>query len=249
MVLGGPAVKRRASRFPPAAVPCALPQVAVGYGRIIRQRHWSWRVIDPGWLPSECRHHPRARRRPRLLGAARVPRRLAVSAGRHEQRRDAARGDVSRTARGNRACGPNTSRSSAQRPAGFGTGCRAVSCGATSVRPASARSRCGSCCASSARSPSAPGSDRNPGVRSVALGRLLVSGIPRRRVQAGRSTSARCAIWPRWPRRSAWNWPNSNPKWRAGAISQPKPASSPLLASSSLDWGRFRPSLLRSKGY
>ena len=72
--------------------------------------------------------------------------RLAVSAGRHAQRRDPRAGAVSGAPRGDRARAGRRRARRADRRAGCATGCRHATCAATSSRCASARSSAGFCC-------------------------------------------------------------------------------------------------------
>ena len=138
----------------PARVACP-PRAMRGRvgGSDVSQSSWSPHRDRSGRLPTQCRHRADASRRPRVLGAARAARRLAVPAGRDEHRRDAARGDVPRAARRKPACVPDHVAVLGVTPGWLRYRLPQRACAATTGWSASARSRSGSCCSSPARSP------------------------------------------------------------------------------------------------
>src|SRR5579859_1501598 len=136
------------------------------------------------WLSAERRHHPAARRWSGVLGTTRVSRRLAISAGRHAQRRNAARSDVPRAARRNRP--EPRARRSARRHAGLAALQAPAPLRAAQRKAAVHRPKAGLVPAALPRRriARAPGPARKTRIRPVPLGRILVPRRARRVVQA-----------------------------------------------------------------
>lgn len=154
-----------------------------------------------GRLSTERRHRADAGRRTGVLGTTRAQGRLAVPAGRHELRRDAGRGHVSRVAGKKPGCCPSMSRYWGRPRAGCAIGCPAAPSAAPRSRPASARSRCGS--AAPDRRRGARGGWTTPMPPNSTTGAGWISGT-RSSTWCSSAASMRghCGTWHRW--RAGW---------------------------------------------